>query len=364
VSSQPLVDIDIEGETSLEDAETISTPDVAVESSSELTNSETLKETQPERIEVHQRLEGKAKPFLIGKNGTLATPAVRHLSNELGIDIGEVTGTGKDGRVLKEDLQKFASVRESQESSQPQLSPRQGALTSDKVIPITGIRAQMFKSMTRSLSIPHFLYTSPVDFTSLTSMRSRIHESSGQKFSPLPFIIKAVSLALQEFPALNAHLDPTSNADKPNLTHKAAHNFAIAIDSPHGLVVPVIHNVQDLSISAISAKVSELAGRARANKLSPIDFTGATFTISNIGSIGGGAVAPVIATPQVAILGVGRSRAVAIWDDKEGRPARREECVFSWSADHRVVDGAVVARAGERVRALLEEVGSMVLDLR
>ena len=264
---------------------------------------------------------------------------------------------------MKEDLQKFASARESQETQTP-LTPRERPLTSDKVMPITGIRAQMFKSMTRSLSIPHFLYTSPVDFASLSTMRSRIQDSTGQKFSPLPFIIKAVSLALQDYPALNAHLDTMSKADNPTLTHKSAHNFGIAIDSPHGLVVPVIHNVQDLTVSALSSKIIELAGRARTNKLSPADFSGATFTISNIGSIGGGAVAPVIATPQVAILGVGRARAVAIWDDKEGRPVRREECIFSWSADHRVVDGAVVARAGEKVRGLLEEVGSMVLDLR
>jgi 2-oxoisovalerate dehydrogenase E2 component (dihydrolipoyl transacylase) len=222
----------------------------------------------------------------------------------------------------------------------------------------------MFKSMTRSLEIPHFLYTSPIDFSSLSIMRSHIQKASGQKYSPLPFIIKAVSLAIQEYPALNAHLDTTSNPDRSNLTHKAAHNFGIAVDSPQGLVVPVIYNVQDLSISDISTKINELAGRARANKLSPGDLTGATFTISNIGSIGGGAVAPVISSPQVAILGVGRARAVAVWDDKEEKAVRREECIFSWSADHRVVDGAQVARAGERVRGLLEEVGSMILDLR
>jgi 2-oxoisovalerate dehydrogenase E2 component (dihydrolipoyl transacylase) len=326
-------------------------------------SNEVLKDEKTQQTNLYQKPEESAKQFRANRNSNLATPAVRHLSKELGIDISNVNGTGREGRVMKEDLQKFASARGSQATQTP-LNTRETPLASDRAIPITGIRAQMFKSMTRSLSIPHFLYTSPVDFTSLTSMRVRIQDSTGQKFSPLPFIIKAVSLALQDFPALNAHLDTISNADNPTLTHKSAHNFGIAIDSPHGLVVPVIQNVQDLSISTISTKITELAGRARTNKLSPADFSGATFTISNIGSIGGGAVAPVIATPQVAILGVGRARAIAIWDDKEGRPTRREECIFSWSADHRVVDGAVVARAGEKVRGLLEDVGSMVLDLR
>jgi 2-oxoisovalerate dehydrogenase E2 component (dihydrolipoyl transacylase) len=360
-----LVDIDIEGEIAPEDAALTAPVENIAGSSSEIISSG-IKDQAKEITRAQSQSASTASTASAAKerNSTLATPAVRHLSKELGINISQISGTGKDGRVLKEDVQKFASAQDSQPPTSSALKPREGSLTVDKVIPLTGIRAQMFKSMTQSLSIPHFLYTSPIDFAPLNSMRSRIREVSGQKLSPLPFIIKAVSLALQEFPALNAHLHTDSDSNNPTLTHKAAHNFGVAIDSPHGLVVAVIPNVQELSIAAISTKISELAGRARANKLSPEDVKGATFTISNIGSIGGGVVAPVISVPQVAILGVGRARSIAVWDDKESKPIRREECVFSWSADHRVVDGAAVAKAGERVRGLLEEIGSMVLDLR
>lgn len=316
-----------------------------------------------------------------GKAATLATPAVRRITKELNVDIADVNGTGKDGRVLKEDVQKFASSQQEQGQapSQPQAqaaaTPVPQAIGEDKVVPLTAVQSAMFKTMTRSLSIPHFLYTDTVDFTSLNTLRKKVNartsasasqQTSQQqqrtKLSALPFIVKAVSLALIEHPHLNAHLD-TSDPTKPKMNHRASHNIGVAVDSPSGLVVPVIRNVQSHSITSLAAEIARLATLAQTGKLAPKDFEGATFTVSNVGSIGGTVVSPVVVAPQVAILGIGRARAVPSFGE-DGELVRRDECVFSWAADHRVIDGAGVARCAERVRGLLEGLEGMLVGLR
>ncbi|EMD01061.1 hypothetical protein BAUCODRAFT_194318 [Baudoinia panamericana UAMH 10762] len=332
ITGKALVDIDIEGEISAED----------------------------EAESPKKRRSGRDM-------GTLATPAVRHLTKELKVDIADVQGTGKDGRVMKEDVHRHVSQNRSEQ--QPQQHTSQPAPTAttkhDRTVPLTPVQTTMFRTMTRSLSIPHFLYTTTANITSLTTLRKRLN--SGQppeaKLTHLPFIVKAVSLAFQHHPLLNTHLDTASDANKSTLTHKAAHNFGIAIDTPSGLLVPVLRDVQLLSIREISHALSDISSRARANKLSPADFKDASFTISNIGNIGGGVVAPVISAPQVGILGVGRSKVVPAFDE-DGGLVKKEELVLSWSADHRVVDGAECARCAERVVGFLEDVGGMVVDMR
>lgn len=143
--------------------------------------------------------------------------------------------------------------------------------------------------------------------------------------------------------------------------------MGIAMDTPSGLLVPVVHNVQLLSIKEISTKIKELSVKAREGRLKREEMEGATFTISNIGSIGGGVVAPVIVAPQVAILGIGRARVVPVFetgDDGVERVVKSEESVFSWSADHRVVDGAECARAAERLKGYLEKFEAWTAELR
>lgn len=296
----------------------------------------------------------------------LATPAVRHSAKELDIDISQISGTGKDGRVLMEDVQNFAADLESPpRQSQPQRPPPP-QLTKDTTVPLKPIQTQMYRSMTRSLSVPHFLYTDTVDTTNLTRLRHTLNskpDESHPKISALAFIVKAVSQALTQYPLLNARLDTSTDTNKPLLHYRAAQNIGVAVDSPHGLLVPVIHAVQNHSIVSIASELHRLAALARVGKLSLSDMSGGTFTVSNVGSIGGGAVAPVLVEGQTAILGVGRARAVPAFDG-EGRVVRREECVFSWSADHRVVDGAAAARCAEAVRSFVEDPGSMMVGLR
>ena len=223
----------------------------------------------------------------------------------------------------------------------------------------------MFKQMTKSLSIPHFLYTDSIDFSSLTQLRKKynVNREKTDRITPLPIVIKAVSLTLQQFPLLNAHLDTTTNPAKPQLLLKGSHNIGVAVDSPSGLLVPVIKNVQNHSIASLAQEITRLADLARTGKLTSTDLSGATFTLSNIGSIGGSAVAPVIVTPQVSILGIGRAKVVPAFGEN-GELVKREECIFSWSADHRVIDGAYVARAAEEVRKSIEGVESMLVRMR
>ncbi|KAK2804180.1 hypothetical protein FQN50_006722 [Emmonsiellopsis sp. PD_5] len=305
------------------------------------------------------------------KYASLATPAVRGMLKERNVNILDVTGTGKDGRVMKEDVLRYVSERDAAAAApsaafQP-IQPPLDTTTpqTETPTPLTPIQSQMFKTMTRSLTIPHFLYADELTINSLSSIRKKLaaHPTNPQKLSYLPFIIKAVSLSLNAFPLLNARVDTTTNPAKPSLVMRSNHNIGVAMDTPSGLLVPNIKNVQSRSILDIAAELTRLSELARAGKLTPTDLNGGTITVSNIGSVGGTYVGPVIVPSEVAILGVGRAKTVPVFDD-EGNVVKGEKVNFSWSADHRVVDGATMARMAERVRAFLEEPESMMLALR
>ena len=308
-------------------------------------------------------VENTNLPHSAGKHAGLATPAVRGLLKELNIDISKVPGTGKDGRVLKEDVHNYAA---SLKSTSPFPKAPSNTEQNEESIKLTPIQSQMFKTMTRSLLIPHFLYADETDMTALAALRKRLNTSpspsENRKLAYLPFIIKAVSLALNDFPLLNARID--TSTDIPRIIMRSLHNIGIAMDTPQGLIVPNIKNVQSHSIASLAAEISRLQTLARAGSLSANDLPGGTITVSNSGSIGGTVVSPIIANAnEVAILGVGKVRSVPKFDE-QGQVVKREVCNLCWSADHRVVDGATLARMGERVRGFLEEPGRMMLGMR
>ncbi|KAK5120961.1 hypothetical protein LTR85_005745 [Meristemomyces frigidus] len=378
ITGKPLVDIDIQSEISGADAEKLGGVDGNEDAGAEKDQAEESVRHDEKLAEVASEVDvayseamtkgsqGQARQHRPRQGredkGSLATPAVRHLLKETHVDVADVQGTGRDGRVLKEDVHRHVSEQTQQPVAH---QPSRAATRQDKNAPLTPVQTQMFKTMTRSLDIPHFLYTCAADMGAITALRKRLNASatSGeQKLTHLPFILKAVSLALQHHPLLNSSLD-TKDPKKPEITYRGAHNFGVAIDAPSGLLVPVVHSVQDLSIVEIATQLRQLSDKARNSKLAPTDFSGATFTISNIGSVGGGVVAPVITAPQVAILGVGRSKLVPAFDENE-ELVKKEELVLSWSADHRIVDGAECARCAERVRAFLEEPGRMMVEMR
>lgn len=228
----------------------------------------------------------------------------------------------------------------------------------------------MFKTMTKSLTIPHFLYGDEIDFLGLSQIRARLNVALAKspvndvnKLSFLPFIIKAVSMALHQYPTLNARVDTDSTTSKPVFIMRSQHNIGVAMDTPTGLLVPVIKNVSSLNILSIARELTRLQSLASTGKLTSSDLSGGTITVSNIGSIGGTYVSPVIVEKEVAILGIGKMRTIPAFDD-EGHVVRKQVCNFSWSADHRVIDGATMARAAEVVRGFVENPDGMVMHLR
>lgn len=386
---KPFVDIDIQGDVSQETLDKL-TPSAPAESGETSTTDPRTPESPQIPATPVRATDGAVEttaPKPKGKYAALATPAVRHLCKELKLDILDVDGTGKEGRVLKEDIYKFIKARENGTAQPPEPAVNPGTPTPSEVQnetrqPLTKTQEGMFKTMTRSLNIPHFLYADEIDFTELAALRTRLNKvlsASSSSWAPvvprtdgvsklsyLPFIVKAVSIALQQYPILNARVDLSS--DKPGLIYRSQHNIGVAMDTPSGLLVPVIRNVGAHSILTIAAELSRLQALAVAGKLSHQDMAGGTITVSNIGSIGGTYCSPVIVDGQVAILGVGRMRDVPdVVEDYAGGwkvNGMRKVCNFSWSADHRVVDGATMARAAGVLRALVEEPDVMVMHLR
>ena len=298
----------------------------------------------------------------------LATPVVRGLLKEHNIDISHLNGSGRDGRILKEDIlaylgnQNIASSSSSPAHEVPSTISKQ-LETSRSLSPV---ETHMFRAMTASLSIPHFLYADEVNVTYLSHLRSRLNHSrepADPKLTLLPFILKAVSISLNQFPLLNARIDTATDPSRPQIIYRTNHNIGIAMDTPAGLLVPVVRNVGGLSISDIAQEIRRLSELAKAKKLSSADLSGGTITVSNIGNIGGTVVAPVIVEGQVAILGVGRSRALPIFG-KNDSIEKAEVANFSWSADHRVVDGATMARMGSMVKQFIEEPDNFLVQMR
>ncbi|KAF8867289.1 lipoamide acyltransferase [Acephala macrosclerotiorum] len=370
---KPLVDIDIQGEIKQEDLAALTEPGEGEESQAQVEDTVAPTPEPTPAPDTPPAPEKESRPK--GKHASLATPAVRHLTKELDVNIEDVEGTGRDGRVLKEDVYQFAKQRDtaptsnSQTTSTPTPAPTTRPQT-ETITQLSNTQHQMFKTMTKSLNIPHFLYAQEIDFSALSELRSRLNRSLAKipanditKLSFLPFIIKAVSMTLTQYPILNARVDTDPKTSKPVLVMRSQHNIGIAMDTPTGLIVPVIKNVSALNILSIASELNRLQSLASSGKLSTADLSGGTITVSNIGSIGGTYVSPVIVEREVAILGIGKMRVIPAFDE-EGKVVRRQVCNFSWSADHRVIDGATMARAAEVVRAWVEDPDNMVVHLR
>ncbi|XP_023342052.1 lipoamide acyltransferase component of branched-chain alpha-keto acid dehydrogenase complex, mitochondrial [Eurytemora carolleeae] len=314
----------------------------------------------------------------------LATPAVRRIASENNVALSDVVGTGREGRVLKEDILNFldnksavsapppAAARAPPVSQKPKpvsaavARPRvQKAAVAegkDRVEPLSGMVKAMTKKMTESLMIPHFGYYDEINMSSLVTVRKElksISEARGVKLSYMPFIVKAASLALLQFPVLNSSLDLKSET----VTYKHSHNIGVAMDTAQGLLVPNIKGVQNLSIFEISEELSRLQEIGLAGKLTNKDLTGGTFSLSNIGSIGGTYASPVIMAPEVAIGALGKLRVLPRFNSAgEVYPAHIMN--VSWSADHRLLDGATVARFSNLWKSYLESPATLLLDLK
>uniref|UniRef100_A0AAV1V5B3 Dihydrolipoamide acetyltransferase component of pyruvate dehydrogenase complex n=1 Tax=Peronospora matthiolae TaxID=2874970 RepID=A0AAV1V5B3_9STRA len=305
----------------------------------------------------------------------LTSPSVRRLAMEHSIDLHDVDGTGPEGRILKGDLLDYIRLQATQSQGAETLAYEPDAavpspiedggratyMQQDTVVPLSMMQKMMTKSMNAALRIPHFGYGDEVQMDALYELRKELNplaELRGVKLSFMPFIIKAASLALKQYPILNSSV----NESETELTLIASHNISVAMDTPTGLIVPNVKNVQMKSIIEIGEDLNRLQRLAVAGKLTPTDLCGGTFSISNIGSIGGTYMSPVLMVPQVAIGAVGRIQQLPRYDEEgEVRPMRVMN--VSWSGDHRVIDGATMARFSNEWKGYLETPVSMLTEM-
>ncbi|MAY81986.1 MAG: hypothetical protein CL930_14555 [Deltaproteobacteria bacterium] len=294
---------------------------------------------------------------------TLATPAVRSHARELGIDINTISGSGKDGRITKADIEGFVS-NPSAIKAPPALAfnsvETPGFPRPDEAVKIIGLRRKIAEKMVESYqTIPHFTYVEEVDATRLVGLRGALKDAAaaqGVRLSYLPFIMKALVRVFREFPTANANMDESSFT----LNVRGEVNIGIATDTPQGLYVPVIKNVESKGILQLAHEVVEITERTRNGTASLDDFRGGTFTITSVGNIGGRFATPIINHPEVAILGVNQihDRPMVI----DGEIVARKMMYLSPSFDHRVLDGAVAARFVSALKAILETPEVMLVE--
>ncbi|MDB2373696.1 dihydrolipoyllysine-residue acetyltransferase [Psychrosphaera haliotis] len=295
----------------------------------------------------------------------VASPAVRRLAREMNLDITMVQGTGAKGRVYKQDLLNHSATQ--QASATPASSLNAGAVEKvtqplTRVEPIRGVKSAMAKAMQDSVStIPHFTYSDEIDLTALYALRKQLkpeYEAQGIKLTMMPFFMKAMSLAMKQFPIINSK----PNADCTELTYYSEHNIGMAVDSKVGLLVPNIKGCESLSIKEIAVKMTEVTEQARAGRLSPEQLKGGTISISNIGALGGTTATPIINKPEVAIVALGKMQLLPRFNDQGEVEARRMMNV-SWSGDHRIIDGGTIARFNNLWTKYLENPSSMIMDM-
>ncbi|MDG1582604.1 dihydrolipoyllysine-residue acetyltransferase [Pseudomonas sp. GOM6] len=300
-----------------------------------------------------------------------AGPAVRMTAREFGVDLAAVPGTGPKGRILKEDVQAYVKAMLQQAKSAPAAAATGGA----GIPPIPEVDFSKFGeieevAMTRLmqvgaanlhrswLNVPHVTQFDSADITEMEAFRvaqKAVAEKAGVKLTVLPILLKACAHLLKELPDFNSSLAPSGKA----LIRKKYVHIGFAVDTPDGLLVPVIRNVDQKSLLQLAAEAAELADKARNKKLSPDAMQGACFTISSLGHIGGTGFTPIVNAPEVAILGVSKATMQPVWDGKAFQP--RLMLPLSLSYDHRVINGAAAARFTKRLGDVLGDIRTLLL---
>jgi pyruvate dehydrogenase E2 component (dihydrolipoamide acetyltransferase) len=299
-------------------------------------------------------------------DGVHAGPGARRLARELGLDLTALSGHGPKGRITKDDV--IAAVRGPADagavvatgSGIPEVPAQDFSKFGPvEIRPLSRIQRLSGPALHRSwLNVPHVTHDDEADITDLDAYRRELDtaaKADGYRVTLLAFLMKASVSALREFPKFNSSLTPEKDA----LIYKGYYHLGIAVDTPEGLVVPVIRDVDRKGITELSRELGAVSTRAREGKLGPADLQGACFTISSLGGIGGTAFTPIVNAPEVAILGVVRSKLAPVWDGSAFVP--RLMLPISLSYDHRVIDGALAARFARYLCHLLEDVRRLVL---
>lgn len=306
-------------------------------------------------------------------NIVIAMPSVRKFAREKGVNIAEVTGSGENGRVLKEDIERFASGGAPVSTAQTNVSEEKEQVqesVSNKTVPagqypetrekMSGIRKAIAKAMVNSKhTAPHVTLMDEVDVTDLVAHRKRFKAAAaekGIKLTYLPYVVKALVSALREYPDLNSSIDDEAQ----EIVRKHYYNIGIAADTEKGLLVPVVKDADRKSIFTISNEINELATKARDGKLAPDEMKGGSCTISNIGSAGGQWFTPVINHPEVAILGIGRIAEKPVV--RNGEIVVAPVLALSLSFDHRMIDGATAQNALNHIKRLLHDPQLLIME--
>ncbi|MDF2960062.1 MAG: 2-oxo acid dehydrogenase subunit [Paenibacillus sp.] len=306
----------------------------------------------------------------------LATPSVRKLAREKGLNIAQVTPSGPNGRVTKEDVLAFAAgggvpaaapaaaSAAPAAGAAPAAAAPAAAVQGERVeerVPLKGIRKAIANAMVKSVyTAPHVTLMDEVDVTQLVALRSRAKaaaEKKGVKLTYLPFIVKALVAAARQFPAMNAMIDEEKN----EIVYKKYYNIGIATDTDNGLIVPVIHDADRKNIWTIAESIKDLATRGRDGKLSPAEMKGGTLSITNIGSAGGMFFTPVINFPEVSILGTGRITEKPVV--KNGEIVIAPVMALSLSFDHRIIDGATAQNFMNYIKQLLADPELLIMEV-
>jgi 2-oxoisovalerate dehydrogenase E2 component (dihydrolipoyl transacylase) len=321
--------------------------------------------------------DGEYEPPIAIEGKVLASPAVRRVAREKNIDLSTVEGSGKKGRILKSDVLNLqhsnvdTSSQNTSSSAPSSSNAEKGDLNSTSTVlkgsvrteKVRGIQAAMAKQMSASVyTIPHFTVSDELVMDNLMSLRKLLKpefEAKNVKLSFMPFFVKAMSLALNEFPVVNSQL----NEDATEISYFADHNIGFAVDSKIGLLVPNIKRVQDLSLLEIAVQMQDIIEQARAGRVAGEHLKGGTISISNIGAIGGITATPVINKPEAAIVALGKTQKLPRFDD-EGNVSAQNIMAVNWSGDHRIIDGATMVRFNNLWMSYLTQPEKMLMHLK
>ncbi|CAM3725113.1 dihydrolipoamide acetyltransferase family protein [Aeromicrobium ponti] len=298
----------------------------------------------------------------VKRKRVLASPFTRKIARENGITIENVAGTGPAGRILDEDIYKFMAAAQQKPKLPAQPAPKEPAKRNDKVtstIPLRGRRKQIAKKMVHSLNtIPHCTHFEEIDVTELITFRNELKDQN-QTISATAFFLKALSICLKEFPVFNAELDE----EKEAIHLLKDHHIGIAVDTEEGLIVPVIQNIEKKSIRDIHKEMKQLTDKALENMLTVKEITGGTFTISNVGPLGGSfGATPIIQHPQTALVSFHKTKKMPVVTEDD-QIVIRSMMNISMSFDHRVADGATAVRFTNRFAELIQNPKMLVLEM-
>lgn len=379
---KPLIEFDV---TDSDEGSSDSDITESVSSSSQSSTSDDRNVDVQKTLETNKKDDDITSSTASTKSGKiLTTPAVRRIAHENKVNLSDVRASGPNGRILKSDVLEYLNIipatndsnrsRPLVERTQTTTATAAAATVAaaasessssniDRVEKLKDIRKVMFKSMTAALKIPHFTYSDEVNVTELVKLRDTLKCDAtaqyGIKLTFMPFFIKAASLALTKYPILNSQLDEPNES----IVYQKSHNISIAMATQNGLIVPNVKNCEQKTILQIARDLNDLLERGRSGKMTPADYQNGTFSLSNIGVIGGTYTKPVIAPPQVAIGAIGTTSVVPRFVDETSDRIQRVHLIHvSWSADHRVIDGVTMASFSNEWKRFIENPQRFVLQ--